>query len=390
MPIKLSDKCLSWASILDGKTAAQAMRTASMPFVSPHLALMPDAHLGKGATVGSVIPTDGAIMPAAVGVDIGCGMLAVRTQFVREQITPDVAHQVRLGLENAIQLGHGAPDGRHTPDEGRVAYLENESVLAMDPDKVYGGWRGQLGSLGGGNHFIELVHDEADRIWMFLHSGSRGVGNKIATHWIKVAQNLNARWHISFPDGDRDLAYLVDTDMWSYWRAMDWAQKYAWENRLEMMDRFTRVLSEVMDESVHSEREVHCHHNFTRREKHFGREMFVTRKGAIDAHEKVMGLIPGSMGAASYVVQGLGHPASLCSAPHGAGRVFSRRRAKEELSWEEQVRIMTDRGVEWSGSRSFLDEHPLAYKDIDQVMADASDLVEIVHTFTQLVNVKGE
>lgn len=390
MPTKLSDKCLSWASILDGKTAAQATMTATMPFIQPHLALMPDAHLGKGATVGSVIPSTGVLMPAAVGVDIGCGMRAVRTNLSLEDFDAQMLRQVRLGLEDRIQLGHGAADGRHSPSPGRVLELEAYAEsLGVDPDSYNAGWRGQLGSLGGGNHFIELVTDESDRIWLFLHSGSRGVGNRIAQTFIKKAQELNEAWHITLPD--RDLAYLVDTDetFWRYWKAMLWAQRYAWENRNEMMERFHGVVADVVNGPVSQPESIHCHHNYTTREVHFGREMYVTRKGAIDAHEGVMGLIPGSMGAASYVVEGLGNEASVCSAPHGAGRIHSRRRAKEVLSFEDLQRQMAERGVEWSGSKGFLDEAPGAYKDIDTVMNDAADLVQIRHVFRQLVNVKG-
>lgn len=390
MPTKLSPKCLSWASILDGKAAAQAALTASMPFVYPHLALMPDAHLGKGATVGSVIPTKGALMPAAVGVDIGCGMYALRAGIHVSEITPDVAREIRLRVEGVIQLGHGAADGRHIPDPARVSLLEEKATdLGVDPASYYGGWVGQLGSLGGGNHFIELVADQDDDVWLFLHSGSRGVGNKIANYWIKRAQAWCERAHIQLPGGDRDLAYLIDDDLWAYWRAMQWAQSYAYENRAEMMDRFVQAVAEAIGRPFTVNQHIRCHHNYTRRERHFGQDLFVTRKGAIDAHEGVFGLIPGSMGAASYVVRGKGNRSAVCSAPHGAGRNHSRAQARKVLDFDEQAAIVNARGTEWSGSRSFHDEMPDAYKPIDQVMADSVDLVDVVHEFRALVNVKG-
>ena len=316
-------KLVNFASILEDQTRAQAERTASMPFVQPHLALMPDAHLGKGATVGSVIPTVGAIIPAAVGVDIGCGMMAVRTQFRRCDLRGDLADLHAL-ISAAVPLSAGkynaAVDELAQP---RVQELEEHDGIDQ-ADAIAPNWRLQLGSLGSGNHFIEVSLDEDETVWLFLHSGSRGVGNKLAGKHIKVAQQQCARRWIRLPDPD--LAYLVEgePEFWSYLSALRWAQRFAFLNREEMMRRVVLALAQWQDEPVERVEEVNCHHNYTAREKHFGKDVWLSRKGAIDAHEGVLGLIPGSMGDRSYVVRGLGHPGSLCSSPHGAGRNYSR------------------------------------------------------------------
>lgn len=392
MPESPAIKVLSWASILEENTLEQAARTASLPFIAPHLALMPDAHLGKGATVGSVIPTVRAVIPAAVGVDIGCGMDAVRTQFEAGDLAdPELRRALRLSIERRIPLSAG----RYNTDldayaTGAVRDLE---VLAHrtgmgDPARFAGNWRLQLGSLGSGNHFIEVSLDEEGRVWLFLHSGSRGVGNRIAQHHIKVAQQVAERYWIDLPDPD--LAYLVQgtPEFDEYMTALGWAQSFARLNRDVMMNRVMDAVEEVLKERVVVHTAVSCHHNYTSREKHFGRDLIVSRKGAIDAHEGVWGLIPGSMGAKSYVVRGKGNKASLCSAPHGAGRNHSRSAARRLFTQEDLEARMV--GVEWSGSSAFLDEHPDAYKDINVVMGDAEDLVDVVHTLRQIVNVKGD
>jgi tRNA-splicing ligase RtcB len=399
---QISKRLFNWASILEPNTREQAERTASMPFIWPHLALMPDAHLGKGATVGSVIPTLGAIMPAAVGVDIGCGMQALRTQFTAE----DVRRRgnlpgLREAIEKAVPLSAGKYNESVRNDEGtrfRIGGLENTEGAAS-ADQIAPNWRLQLGSLGSGNHFIEVSLDELDRVWLFLHSGSRCVGNKLAVKHIKVAlQQCERRW-ISLPDPD--LAYLVegDPEFWAYIRDLRWAQRFAEYNRTEMMVRVVNCVTDWAGEDVQAEEAVGCHHNYTeqmtgellarwKRPKGVHGHVWLSRKGAIDAAEGTPGLIPGSMGTASYVVTGLGNPLSLNSSPHGAGREYSRSAARKTFTRDQLDTAME--GIEWGRSDAFLDEIPGAYKDIDVVMADAAGLVEVRHTLRQIVNVKGD
>ncbi len=384
----LNDRLWSWASILEPSTLEQAERTARMPFVFPHVALMPDAHLGRGATVGSVIPTLGALMPAAVGVDIGCGMIAVRTQLGVEELPPDRS-VLRKAIERSVPLSAGHDNRKIRETAGpRVAELTGLAEEAgFDPGRYAGRWDHQLGSLGSGNHFIEVSADEEDRVWLFLHSGSRGVGNKIATHHVKVAQALMERWWIELPDPD--LAYLVEgtDEFWAYVRELRWAQHFALLNREEMMDRVVRCVGDWTGEPVVEQERINCHHNFTEQERHFGRDVWVSRKGAIEASVGRPGLVPGSMGTASHVVEGLGNPVSLSSSPHGAGRAYSRSAARKRFSVEDLRAAMV--GIEFRDTVAFVDEIPAAYKDIDQVMADAADLVRVRHTLHQLVNVKG-
>ena len=387
---KISKTLLNWASILEDNTRAQAQQTASMPFIHPHLALMPDAHLGLGATVGSVIPTLGAIIPAAVGVDIGCGMIALRTQFTVADLSHD-RRPVRQAIELAAPLRAGAanrPVSREHTEE-RLTYLRALAEQAdFDPAAYSARWELQLGTLGSGNHFIEITVDELDRVWLFLHSGSRGVGNKIAQQHMGVARRLCERWWITLPH--RDLAYLVEgtDEFWAYIRQMRWAQTYALLNREEMMDRVVRQVSEWVGSPVEAQETINCHHNYTEQERHFGKKVWLSRKGAINAEKGRPGLIPGSMGTASYVVEGKGNPLSLNSAPHGAGRSYSRSAARKQFTREQLREAMV--GIEYHDSDAFIDEIPAAYKDIDQVMADAADLVEIRHTLRQIVNVKGD
>jgi tRNA-splicing ligase RtcB (3'-phosphate/5'-hydroxy nucleic acid ligase) len=392
---KITDKLISWASILEENTEQQARTASTMPFVYPHLALMPDAHLGRGATVGSVIPTLRAVMPAAVGVDIGCGMIAVRTQFDRAALEARIASgsalsALRESIERAVPTSAGAYNRKIVATaEPRVAELEERAARAeFDPARYARNWRQQLGSLGSGNHFIEVSVDETDTVWLFLHSGSRGVGNKIATNHIKVAQALMKKWWIELPDPD--LAYLVEgtPEFTAYLRELRWAQHFALLNREEMMDRTVRQLAEWLGEPVEEQQRINCHHNFTTQETHWNKAVWVSRKGAISARRGELGLIPGSMGTASYVVSGLGNPVALQSSPHGAGRRFSRSAARRRFSHDELRAAMT--GIEFRDTDAFLDEIPGAYKDIDQVMADAADLVETLHTLRQLVNVKGD
>ncbi|CAG7572716.1 tRNA-splicing ligase RtcB [Barrientosiimonas humi] len=388
---KINDKLLSWASVLEPATREQAERTATMPFIHPHLALMPDAHLGLGATVGSVIPTLGAVMPAAVGVDIGCGMIAVRTELTATDLPQDRA-AVREQIERSIPLSAGGYNRKisreHTQERlDRLAAAAEQA--GFDPESYAKNWRLQLGTLGSGNHFIEISLDEEDRVWLFLHSGSRGVGNKIAQHHIKVAQRMCEKWWISLPD--KDLAYLVEgsEEFWAYVRELRWAQQFALLNREEMMDRVAEQVRRWvgLDSLVEAER-INCHHNYTEQEKHFGKQVWVSRKGAINAERGRPGLIPGSMGTASYVVSGLGNPVSLNSSPHGAGRALSRTKARKAYTQDQLREAMV--GIEYRDTDAFVDEIPQAYKDIDVVMADAADLVEVRHTLRQIVNVKGD
>jgi len=388
---QLSKRLMNWASILEPKTREQAERASAMPFIYPHLALMPDAHLGLGATVGSVIPTLGAIMPAAVGVDIGCGMMAVRTQFMADDARRrGELGQLRVAIERAIPLSAGkhnhAVRDEHT--EASIAVLE-ERDGADSAQNIAPNWRLQLGSLGSGNHFIEVCLDEDDRIWLFLHSGSRGVGNKLAMKHIKVAQDQCRNRSISLPH--RDLAYLIEDEpeFWAYIRDLRWAQHFALLNRAEMMHRVKQCFEDWLGAAIEERREeVNCHHNYTAQETHFGKKVWLSRKGAIDASAGTPGLIPGSMGTRSYVVEGKGNPLALNSSPHGAGREYSRTAARKKFSRAELEAAME--GIEWRHTDAFLDEIPGAYKDVDVVMADAADLVKVTHTLHQIVNVKGD
>ena len=383
---------LPWDSI-EPEARQQIANTARMPFVFKHVAVMPDCHYGKGATVGTVLPTDGAIIPAAVGVDIGCGMIAVRTPLRRDDV-PDL-RRIREGIERRIPMSAGKNNAKLTSTAAaRVRRLEALALAErLNPDQYDKNWRLALGTLGGGNHFIELAEDSEGTVWLTLHSGSRGVGNKIGTHFIRVAQEVCRQQGVSLPD--RDLAYLPEDHpaFAAYMRALRWAQEFAFQNRNEMMDR---VLTEVSD-AVHrdgdhqpqlEQQRINCHHNFTKREVHFGREVWVTRKGAIEARRGMWAMIPGSMGARSYIVVGRENPDSFHSAPHGAGRRYSRTKARALFTMSDLSREM--QGIEYRHAKVLLDEIPSAYKDIDQVMENAKDLVEIRYVLKQFVNVKGD
>lgn len=394
---KINDRLVSWASILGDNALEQARTTATMPFIYPHLALMPDAHLGLGATVGSVIPTLRAVIPAAVGVDIGCGMIAVKTQFTRSSLvelvetspTRSLKH-LREQIERAIPLSAGAYNRKVVATaEPRIQELtELAEKAGFDPKQYTGKWELQLGTLGSGNHFIEVSVDETDAVWLFLHSGSRGVGNKIAQKHIAVAKAQMEKWWITLPDPN--LAYLVEgtPEFSRYIAELKWAQHFALLNREEMMDRVVRQVSEWMGEAVIEQERINCHHNFTQKETHFGKDVWLSRKGAISAREGELGLIPGSMGTGSYVVEGLGNPVALHSSPHGAGREYSRSAARKSFTGADLRAAME--GIEYRDTDAFIDEIPAAYKPIDQVMADARDLVKVRHTLRQLVNVKGD
>jgi tRNA-splicing ligase RtcB len=385
---QISNRLMNWASLIEPATLAQAEATASLPFIYPHVALMPDAHLGKGATVGSVIPTIGAIIPAAVGVDIGCGMAAVRTQYHRDELRADLAG-LRTAIERAVPLSAGRYNTTVTDSAARR--VERLTAMAeeagFDPARYAGNWPLQLGTLGSGNHFIEVTVDERGSVWLFLHSGSRGVGNKIASHHIRVAKDAMKRWRITLPDDD--LAYLAEgtDEFWEYIRQLRWAQEFALANREEMMDRVIACFAGWHGPVEQLER-VQCHHNYTTRERHFGKQVWLSRKGAIDAARGVPGLIPGSMGDASYVVVGKGNRLALDSSPHGAGRSYSRSAARRTFTRQQLREAMA--GIEYRDTDAFIDEIPQAYKPIDVVMRDAADLVEVRHTLRQIVNVKGD
>jgi tRNA-splicing ligase RtcB len=334
-----------------------------------------------------VIPTDGAIIPAAVGVDIGCGMMAVRTQFTAADTADRDLSALHRAIARAVPLSAGAANQKVLPTaEPRIAELRALPGAAQ-ADTVLARWPLQLGSLGSGNHFIEVSLDEADRVWLFLHSGSRGVGNKLASRHIRVAQERCARRSVDLPD--RDLAYLVEgePEFDAYLEALHWAQRFASLNREEMMDRVVAQTGRFLRADVERAEVINCHHNYTERETHYGREVWLSRKGAIAAREGQAGLIPGSMGTASYVVSGRGNVPSLTSSPHGAGRNFSRTAARKRFTRADLDARMA--GIAWGRSDAFLDEHPDAYKSIEGVMADAADLVEVRHTLRQIVNVKG-
>jgi tRNA-splicing ligase RtcB (3'-phosphate/5'-hydroxy nucleic acid ligase) len=349
---------------------------------------MPDAHLGKGATVGSVIPTDGAIIPAAVGVDIGCGMMAVRTQFTAADLAGTDLSVLHGQISRSVPLSAGRYNKKVRPTaEPRVEELRAMPGIAQ-ADGAAHNWPLQLGSLGSGNHFIEVSLDEQDRVWLFLHSGSRGVGNKLASVHIRRAQEECRARGVEL--ADRDLAYLEEgtPEFDAYIEALRWAQRFAALNREEMMDRVAEQVGRFVKAEVQRLEQVQCHHNYTEREHHFGRDVWLSRKGAISARAGQLGLIPGSMGTASYVVAGRGNADSLMSSPHGAGRNHSRNAARRLFTRADLEQRMA--GIAWGHSDAFLDEHPDAYKSIDVVMRDAADLVEVRHTLHQVVNVKGD
>ena len=378
---------ISFASVLEDAALNQAKATATMPFIYPHVALMPDAHYGLGSSVGTVFGTKGAIIPAAVGVDIGCGMIGVRTQFTASDLEGRDLTRLRDSLERAIPLSPGNYNKGALEDSALVKIGELEALAEKnDVDLSHSPkWKQQLGSLGGGNHFIELCLDEEDRVWMFLHSGSRGVGNKIAQKHIRIARDACAGEDLP----DRDLAYLTEgtREFNDYLRELEWAQRFAFLNREEMMDRFAGQLGRFVGTPVREIERINCHHNYTVEEEHYGETVWLTRKGAVLADEGTMALIPGSMGTASYVVEGKGNREALRSAPHGAGRRMSRTQAKKTFTAKDLDNRMS--GIVYRPGKEWIDEIPDAYKDIDQVMADATDLVSIRHKLRQIVNVKG-
>ena len=383
---------------VDDKARDQLAKAAQMPFVFSHVAAMPDVHVGIGATVGSVIPTRGAVIPAAVGVDIGCGMMAARTSLVASDL-PDTLEGVRSAIEQAVP--HGRDVGRGKRDCGSwgsppAPIVEAWATLAARFQRITDKYPRlkntnnlvHLGTLGTGNHFIELCLDEEARVWVMLHSGSRGVGNAIGSFFIELAKQDMRKWFINLPD--ENLAYFPEgTEHFDdYVEAVGWAQDFAALNRRMMMTNVIAALRKTIARPFDAELEaVNCHHNYVTRESHFGENVLVTRKGAVRAAKGVMGIIPGSMGAKSFIVRGLGNAQAFDSCSHGAGRVMSRTQAKKEVSLDEHVQALE--GVECRKDESVLDETPRAYKPIEAVMAAQADLVEIVHTLKQVVCVKG-
>jgi tRNA-splicing ligase RtcB (3'-phosphate/5'-hydroxy nucleic acid ligase) len=385
VPTTVNPKLVSWASDVEPDTIRQAEKTARLPIVAGHVALMPDAHVGLGATVGSVIPTRGAVIPAAVGVDIGCGMIAAELD-VGEDRLPDSLDPLLSRIERAIPAGVGR-------GHDRVAQAASRWMAAHEPatelaDRQARRAAEQFGTLGSGNHFVELCVDERGRVWLVLHSGSRGIGNQLAQAHIATARRLARDLELRLEDPD--LAYFLEgtPEFAAYIGDMLWAQDYARANRDQMMDSAMRELFAFLGFGRETRR-INCHHNFTQREVHDGAELWITRKGAIKAGPDDLGVIPGSMGTRSYIVRGRGSAASWMSCAHGAGRRHSRTRARKLYTADDLARAM--RGKVWlaNRARALVDEIPAAYKDIDQVMADQTDLVTTLHTLHQVLNYKG-
>ena len=382
---------------IDAQALRQLHNIASLPIVHPHVAAMPDVHAGIGATVGSVIPTRSAIIPAAVGVDIGCGMNAVRTTLTASDL-PDNLARLRSAIEAEVPVGfeqhewsrvQGSRQARAVRPLGdRLAHIvERHRGIAKMLRQFERTWICQAGTLGGGNHFIELCLDEEQRVWVMLHSGSRGIGNVIGRYFISAAQKDMRRHQLQLPDAD--LAYLSEgsTLFDDYVDAVDWAQDYALLNRSEMMRRVLDVLATFAPPFRLDGEAINCHHNYIARETHGNEDLYVTRKGAISARQGELGIIPGSMGARSFIVRGKGNPESFCSCSHGAGRSMSRSEAKRRFNRFDLAEQTA--GIECRKDGGVIDEIPAAYKNIDAVMAHQSDLVEVVHTLRQVVCIKG-
>ena len=385
MPNEIAPNVLSWASELDELTTEQAARTARLPILAGHLALMPDAHFGMGATIGSVIATETAVIPSAVGVDIGCGMAARRLELRVDQL-PDAGldgwvNQMRRDVPAGLGNWHGT-----TSDEALAWMNDNPPPATL---RKPGRAAEQLGTLGSGNHFVELAADEEERVWILLHSGSRGGGNKLATLHTGVARRLHEGLGTELEDPELAWLQQGSDEFDAYIRDLGWAQGYARENRRQLLAATHRALERTLGHGLADTDEVNCHHNYTELEEHDGRWLWITRKGAIHAGVGARGLIPGSMGQRSYLVVGLGNQASYESCSHGAGRRMSRNQARKTLSVEALEQQMAGRAWQASDAQALLDEAPDAYKPIDVVMRDQADLVRIEHAFTALANYKG-
>ena len=378
---------------IDSDSIEQLKKMAQLQFIYSHIAVMPDVHVGKGATVGSVIPTKNAIIPAAVGVDIGCGMNAVRLNLKASQL-PDNLAPLRHAIERKVPVGFElhkqikAKASSIIPLEKRLQpIIQKHPGLVRMLRKFDATWQKQLGTLGGGNHFIELCLDENQDVWIMLHSGSRGLGNVIGTYFIELAKKEAQHRFGHVPD--KDLSYFAEgsASFNDYVEAVEWAQNYAFENRREMMRLILEAIRPLLPPFQMTKKAINCHHNYVSRENHFGKDLLITRKGAIRAGQDELGIIPGSMGARSYIVKGKANPESFCSCSHGAGRKMSRNKAK--LLFSQDDLIQQTQGIECRKDAGVIDEIPSAYKDIDQVMANQSDLIEIVHTLKQILCIKG-
>ena len=378
---------------IDSDSIEQLKKMAQLQFIYSHIAVMPDVHVGKGATVGSVIPTKNAIIPAAVGVDIGCGMNAVRLNLKASQL-PDNLAPLRHAIERKVPVGFElhkqikAKASSIIPLEKRLQpIIQKHPGLVRMLRKFDATWQKQLGTLGGGNHFIELCLDENQDVWIMLHSGSRGLGNVIGTYFIELAKKEAQHRFGHVPD--KDLSYFAEgsASFNDYVEALEWAQNYAFENRREMMRLILEAIRPLLPPFQMTKEAINCHHNYVSRENHFGEDLLITRKGAIRAGQDELGIIPGSMGARSYIVKGKANPESFCSCSHGAGRKMSRNKAK--LLFSQDDLIQQTQGIECRKDAGVIDEIPSAYKDIDQVMANQSDLIEIVHTLKQILCIKG-
>jgi tRNA-splicing ligase RtcB len=381
----------------EAEAEAQLRRVAALPFIHKWVAVMPDVHAGIGATVGSVVATRGAIIPAAVGVDIGCGMMAIRTSL-RAADLPDNLHALRCGIEAAVPHGrtdNGGPGDRGAwhdlPADVAATWAELEADYTALADKSPKLGRGtsvnHLGTLGTGNHFIEVCLDEADQVWFMLHSGSRGVGNRIGSFFIELAKKDMRTWMVNLPD--ENLAYLPEgTEHFAdYWKAVSWAQRFAARNRELMMSSVVSAARAKLPPFELTDLAVNCHHNYVAREHHYGANVLVTRKGAVRAGEGDLGIIPGSMGAKSFIVRGKGNREAFCSCSHGAGRKMSRTAAKKAFTVKDHEEAT--KGIECRKDADVIDETPAAYKSIDDVMNAQRELVDIVHTLRQVVCVKG-
>ncbi len=380
---------------LEHEAHQQLRNIASLPFVGPWVAVMPDVHLGKGATVGSVIPTKGAIIPAAVGVDIGCGMAAVRTTLRADDLPDDLA-RLRGAIERAIPVGNGPRGDHRALPDGVQTHLARSNLAPrlhaikdrhrrIRTDK----WDKQIGTLGGGNHFIELCLDETDAVWVMLHSGSRGTGNLIGSYFIERAREELGKRVLGFAVPDKDLAFFMEGEALfdDYVEAVSWAQDYARANREAMMQCVLAELRRQLPKFQLEKLAVNCHHNYVQKETHGGEELLVTRKGAVRAGAGELGIIPGSMGTRSYIVRGLGNDDSFHSCSHGAGRVMSRTQARKSITLKQHREATAH--VECRKDEGVIDESPAAYKDIDAVMAAQADLVQVLHTLRQVMCVKG-
>lgn len=395
-PAHLHPKLLVWGNDgIEPNTIDQALKTAGLSFVHSHVALMPDAHVGLGSTVGSVIATKGAIIPAAIGVDIGCGVCAVKTNISAAQL-PDNLDALHTALTQAIPAGMGR--GHEKRQRGTIvdvmrqgwAEKSAQPQMVLDSNTLWNKTVKQFGSLGGGNHFVEVCLDEWDTVWVVLHSGSRGVGNQIAKRHIDGAKRLMKQWLIDLED--QDLAYLVQNtpEFDEYIHDMLWAQEYAATNRDAMMTAALRSLGEFLGrDDIYSARTINCHHNYTEQEHHGGKNLWVTRKGAIRARVGDWGIIPGSMATGTYIVEGLGNEASFTSASHGAGRRMSRTRARKNVTPAQLSEAMAGKAWNSAAAGKLVDEAPAAYKPIADVMAAQADLVEVRYVLRQVLNLKG-